>query len=70
MQLSFSKILLTLPVFVAKVLMYMLELRIDLKDVAEANPDWDTWFHMEKKEVKNLRLREQVSETVNTCISH
>lgn len=55
--------------FIAKVLTYMLELRIDLKDVAEANPDWDTWFHMEKKEVKNLRLREQVSETVNTCIS-
>lgn len=57
MQVSFSKMFPSLSAFIAKVLTYMLELRIDLKHVAEAEPGWDLQFHMEKKEVENLGLR-------------
>lgn len=38
MQVSYSKMLLSLSAFIAKVLKYMIELRIDLNNVAEAEP--------------------------------
>lgn len=55
------------PPFIVNVLKCVLELRTYLKHVAETA--WLTSL-ISDDEVKNLRLREQVTGAVNICISH
>lgn len=58
MQVSYSKVFLSLSAFIAKVLKYVIELRIDLNNgLKQSLAEVSDFKWGRKKKVKNLRMR-------------